>query len=66
MNNGKIDGNVKVTVIKAPTQYIDNPIDANDTNGISATSVLSVSPGDIKNKYNSEILDELNLKSFLA
>tara|TARA_A100001515_G_scaffold50826_1_gene40072 strand:+ start:1524 stop:2891 length:1368 start_codon:yes stop_codon:yes gene_type:complete len=66
MNNGKIDGNVKVTVIKAPTQYIDNPIDANDTNAISATSVLSVSPGDIKNKYNSEILDELNLKSFLA
>ena len=66
MNNGKVDGNVKVTVIKAPTQYVDNPVDANNTNGISATSVRSVEPGDRKNKYNSEVLDELNLKSLLA
>ena len=66
MNNGKVDGNVKVTVIKAPTQYVDNPIDANNTNDISATSVRSVNPGDRKNKYNSEVLDELNLKSLLA
>ena len=66
MNNGKIDGNVKVTVIKAPTEYIDNPIDPNNTTELSATSVLSVPFGDRKNKYNTEVIDELNLKSFLV
>ena len=66
MNNGKIDGNVKVTVIIAPTEYIDNPIDPNNTTELSATSVLSVPFGDRKNKYNTEVIDELNLKSFLV
>ena len=66
MNNGKMGRNTKVTVIQAPDKFVNMPGDANDTTEISATSVLSVRPGDIKNKYNTEVLDELNLKSLLA
>lgn len=66
MNNGKIDGNVKVTVIKAPTQFIDNPVDANNTNEVSATSVLAVAPSDRKNKYNNDFIQEIKLTSLLT
>ena len=66
MNNGKMGRNTKVTVIQAPDKFINNPIDPNNTTEISATSVRSVSPGDRKNRYNSEVIDELNLKSLLA
>ena len=66
MNNGKIDGNVKVTVIKAPTQFVDNPVDANNTNDISATSVLAVAPSDRKNKYNNDFIQEIKLTSLLT
>ncbi len=66
MNNGKMGRNTKVTVIQAPDKFVNVPGDANDTTEISATSVLSVPFGDRKNKYNVEVLDELNLKSFLA
>ena len=66
MNNGKMGRNTKVTVIQAPDKFVNVPGDANDTTEISATSVRSVSPGDRKNRYNTEVLDELNLKSLLA
>ena len=66
MNNGKMGSNTKVTVIQAPDKFVNVPGDANDTTEISATSVLSVPYGDRKNKYNVEVLDELNLKPFLA
>ena len=66
MNNGKMGRNTKVTVIQAPDKFINNPIDPNNTTEISATSVRSVPPGDRKNRYNGEFIDEINLKSLLA
>jgi len=66
MNNGKMGRNTKVTVIQAPDKFINNSIDPNNTTEISATSVRSVPHGDRKNRYNTEVLDELNLKSLLA
>ena len=66
MNNGKMGRNTKVTVIQAPDKFVNMPGDANDTTEISATSVRSVSPGDRKNRYNGEFIDEINLKSLLA
>ena len=66
MNNGKMGRNTKVTVIQAPDKFVNMPGDANDTTEISATSVRSVPPGDRKNRYNGEFIDEINLKSLLA
>ena len=66
MNNGKMGRNTKVTVIQAPDKFINNPIDPNNTTEISATSVRSVPPGDRKNRYNGEFIDEINLKSLLV
>ena len=66
MNNGKMGRNTKVTVIQAPDKFVNVPGDANDTTDISATSVRSVAPGDRKNKYNGEFLDEIKLTSYLT
>ena len=66
MNNGKMGRNTKVTVIQAPDKFVNVPGDANDTTDISATSVRSVAPGDRKNKYNGEFLDEIKLTSYLS
>lgn len=66
MNNGQMGRNTKVTVIQAPDKFVNVPGDANDTTEISATSVRSVAPGDRKNKYNGEFLDEIKLTSYLT
>ena len=64
LNSGlNLGSNVNVTNIELPPEFISSPT---STTEISATNATPVASFDIKNKYNKEFIEDVNLQSLLA